>query len=127
MTGTAKTEEKEFNRVYNMEVIPIPTNRPVIREDKKDVVYVTADAKYKAVREEVIKRHKTGQPILIGTMSILQSETVARYLDEAGLSYQLLNAKSAEQEADLIATAGQKRTNYNCDKYGWTRNRYFAR
>ncbi|MGI2733708.1 accessory Sec system translocase SecA2 [Bacillus cytotoxicus] len=108
MTGTAKTEEKEFNRVYNMEVIPIPTNRPVIREDKKDVVYVTADAKYKAVREEVIKRHKTGQPILIGTMSILQSETVARYLDEAGLSYQLLNAKSAEQEADLIATAGQK-------------------
>ncbi|EOV9528815.1 accessory Sec system translocase SecA2 [Bacillus cytotoxicus] len=108
MTGTAKTEEKEFNRVYNMEVIPIPTNRPVIREDKKDVVYVTADAKYKAVREEVIKHHKTGQPILIGTMSILQSETVARYLDEAGLSYQLLNAKSAEQEADLIATAGQK-------------------
>ncbi|EMA6345189.1 accessory Sec system translocase SecA2 [Bacillus cytotoxicus] len=108
MTGTAKTEEKEFNRVYNMEVIPIPTNRPVIREDKKDVVYITADAKYKAVREEVIKRHQTGQPILIGTMSILQSETVARYLDEANLPYQLLNAKSAEQEANLIATAGQK-------------------
>lgn len=108
MTGTAKTEEKEFNRVYNMEVMPIPTNRPIIREDKKDVVYVTADAKYKAVREDVLKHNKQGRPILIGTMSILQSETVARYLDEANITYQLLNAKSAEQEADLIATAGQK-------------------
>ncbi|EJS12364.1 protein translocase subunit secA 2 [Bacillus cereus VDM062] len=108
MTGTAKTEKKEFNRVYNMEVIPIPTNRPILREDKNDVVYVTADDKYKAVREEVLKQHKQGRPILIGTMSILQSETVARYLDEANIKYQLLNAKSAEQEADLIATAGQK-------------------
>ncbi|WP_370991356.1 accessory Sec system translocase SecA2 [Bacillus tropicus] len=108
MTGTAKTEEKEFNRVYNMEVMPIPTNRPIIREDKKDVVYATADAKYKAVREDVLKHNKQGCPILIGTMSILQSETVARYLDEAHITYQLLNAKSAEQEADLIATAGQK-------------------
>lgn len=108
MTGTAKTEEKEFNRVYNMEVIPVPTNRPVIREDKKDSVYMTADSKYKAVREEVAKSHKKGQPVLIGTMSILQSEIVARYLDEANIPYQLLNAKSAEQEADLIATAGQK-------------------
>ncbi|MBJ8059197.1 accessory Sec system translocase SecA2 [Bacillus cereus] len=108
MTGTAKTEEKEFNRVYNMEVMPIPTNRPIIREDKNDVVYVTADAKYKAVREDVLKHNKQGRPILIGTMSILQSETVARYLDEANITYQLLNAKSAEQEADLIATAGRK-------------------
>lgn len=108
MTGTAKTEEKEFNRVYNMEVISIPTNRPILREDKKDVVYVTADAKYKAVCAEVINIHKQERPILIGTMSILQSETVARYLDEANLTYQLLNAKSAEQEADLIALAGKK-------------------
>ncbi|MES5953587.1 accessory Sec system translocase SecA2 [Bacillus fungorum] len=108
MTGTAKTEEKEFNRVYNMEVISIPTNRPILREDKKDVVYVTADAKYKAVCAEVINIHKKERPILIGTMSILQSETVARYLDEAKLPYQLLNAKSTEQEADLIALAGKK-------------------
>ncbi|WP_410984674.1 accessory Sec system translocase SecA2 [Bacillus cereus] len=108
MTGTAKTEEKEFNRVYGMNVIPIPTNRPVIREDLKDLVYMTTDHKYTAVCEEVIKRHAKGQPILIGTMSILQSELAARYLDEANLSYQLLNAKSAEQEADLIAKAGQK-------------------
>ena len=108
MTGTAKTEEKEFNRVYNMEVISIPTNRPILREDKKDVVYITADAKYKAVCAEVMNIHKKERPILIGTMSILQSETVARYLDEANLPYQLLNAKSAEQEADLIALAGKK-------------------
>ncbi|UYX53401.1 accessory Sec system translocase SecA2 [Bacillus thuringiensis] len=108
MTGTAKTEEKEFNRVYNMEVISIPTNRPILREDKTDVVYLTADAKYKAVRAEVININKKERPILIGTMSILQSEAVARYLDEANLSYQLLNAKSAEQEADLIALAGKK-------------------
>lgn len=108
MTGTAKTEEKEFNRVYNMEVISIPTNRPILREDKKDVVYVTAVAKYKAVCAEVINIHKKKRPILIGTMSILQSEAVARYLDEANLPYQLLNAKSAEQEADLIALAGKK-------------------
>ncbi|BCD09875.1 accessory Sec system translocase SecA2 [Bacillus cereus] len=108
MTGTAKTEEKEFNRVYNMEVISIPTNRPILREDKKDVVYITADAKYKAVCAEVMNIHKKERPILIGTMSILQSEAVARYLDEANLPYQLLNAKSAEQEADLIALAGKK-------------------
>lgn len=108
MTGTAKTEEKEFKHVYGMSVIPIPTNRPVIREDMNDLVFMTADDKYKAVREAVKKHHATGQPILIGTMSILQSEMVARYLDEANITYQLLNAKSAEQEADLIATAGQK-------------------
>ncbi|MGG2067000.1 accessory Sec system translocase SecA2 [Bacillus sp. S14(2024)] len=108
MTGTGKTEEKEFNSVYGMEVIPIPTNRPVLRDDMNDLVFMTIDDKYKAVREEVLKRHKTGQPILIGTASILQSETAAKYLDEAGLSYQLLNAKSVEQESELIAKAGQK-------------------
>ncbi|WP_369900911.1 accessory Sec system translocase SecA2 [Bacillus manliponensis] len=108
MTGTAKTEEKEFNQVYGMQVVPIPTNRPVIRDDMKDLVFMTADAKYKAVRAEVQKRHKTGQPVLIGTTSILQSEKAAKYLDEIGLSYQLLNAKSVEQEVELISLAGQK-------------------
>jgi preprotein translocase subunit SecA len=108
MTGTAKTEEKEFNHVYGMEVIQIPTNRPVIREDMQDTVFMTTDDKYKAVREEVIKRHATKQPILIGTTSILQSEKVAEYLDEANLPYRLLNAKKVEQEVELISTAGQK-------------------
>jgi preprotein translocase subunit SecA len=108
MTGTAKTEEKEFNQVYGMDVIQIPTNRPVIREDIQDIVFMTADDKYTAVREEVIKRHATKQPVLIGTTSILQSEKIAKYLDEANIPYQLLNAKKVEQEVELIASAGQK-------------------
>ncbi|KEK22827.1 accessory Sec system translocase SecA2 [Bacillus gaemokensis] len=108
MTGTARTEEKEFNHIYKMNVISIPTNRPIIREDAKDLVYMKADEKYKAIREEIMKRHEKGQPILIGTMSPLQSKMVARYLDDANLPYQLLHTTNLEQEADLIATAGQK-------------------
>ncbi|MET3697667.1 preprotein translocase subunit SecA [Bacillus oleivorans] len=108
MTGTAKTEEKEFLQVYGMEVVPIPTNMPVIREDLNDMVFATIEDKYKGVVEEVKARHSTGQPILIGTTSILQSEKVAQYLKEAGLKFELLNAKSVEQEVELISAAGQK-------------------
>jgi preprotein translocase subunit SecA len=108
MTGTAKTEEKEFQKVYGMNVIQIPTNRPRIRVDMEDIVFEKASHKYKALTDEVVRRHQTGQPILIGTTSIEQSETVEDYLDKAGLSFQLLNAKSAEKEAQLIAVAGQK-------------------
>ncbi|MDW0112556.1 accessory Sec system translocase SecA2 [Sporosarcina saromensis] len=107
MTGTAKTQEKEFREVYNMEVIQIPTNRPRARVDSPDNVFVTTDQKYIAVAKEVAKRHKTGQPVLVGTTSILQSEKVAEYLDKENLSYHLLNAKSVEQEVDLISQAGQ--------------------
>jgi len=108
MTGTAKTEEKEFQQVYGMDVIPIPTNRPKIREDLPDLVFHTQEEKYKNVINEVIKRHKKGQPILIGTTSILQSETIAEYLAKEHLSFQVLNAKNVEKEAQLIADAGQK-------------------
>ncbi|WP_243299886.1 accessory Sec system translocase SecA2 [Bacillus litorisediminis] len=108
MTGTAKTEEKEFMQVYGMEVVQIPTNKPVIREDLNDMVFATAEDKYKGVVEEVKARHAKGQPILIGTTSILQSEKVADYLQKAGLKFELLNAKSVEQEVELIAAAGQK-------------------
>lgn len=108
MTGTAKTEEKEFQHVYGMDVAQIPTNRPVVREDMEDKIYKTAEDKYKAVTKEVIERHAKGQPILIGTTSILQSEKVAEYLDEVNLPYQLLNAKSVEQEVRLISLAGQR-------------------
>ncbi|MEK3935538.1 accessory Sec system translocase SecA2 [Sporosarcina sp. FSL W7-1349] len=107
MTGTAKTQEKEFREVYGMEVIQIPTNRPRQRIDSPDKVYETIDQKYKAVAKEVAERHKTGQPVLVGTTSILQSEKVVEYLDEYKLSYHLLNAKSVEQEVDLISQAGQ--------------------
>ncbi len=108
MTGTAKTEEKEFNQVYNMQVVSIPTNRPKIREDLNDIVFGTIEEKYKAMVKEVKERHQKGQPILIGTTSILQSEKVAKYLDDAHLTYELLNAKSVEQEVRLISQAGQK-------------------
>ena len=110
MTGTAKTEEKEFEELYNMLVVQIPSNRPVVRKDAADVIYATLDKKYRAVAAEAKRVHETGQPILIGTTSILQSERVAESLREAGVSYELLNAKSIEQEVRLISLAGQKGT-----------------
>ncbi|QSB49417.1 accessory Sec system translocase SecA2 [Parageobacillus toebii] len=108
MTGTAKTEEKEFQTLYGMDVVQIPTNKPVIRIDEPDRVFLTIDQKYKAVAKEVKRVHATGQPILIGTTSILQSEKVAKYLEAENLPFRLLNAKTIEQEAQLIALAGQK-------------------
>jgi preprotein translocase subunit SecA len=107
MTGTAKTEENEIRQVYGMTVVQIPTNRPVIREDLPDRIYQTIDQKYAAVTNEVIERHQKGQPVLIGTSSILQSEKVAGYLKNKNLPFELLNAKTVEQENELIAKAGQ--------------------
>ncbi|MCT1541293.1 MULTISPECIES: accessory Sec system translocase SecA2 [Lysinibacillus] len=108
MTGTAKTQEKEIREVYGMEVVQIPTNRPRQRIDQPDLIFNTQEAKYKYVAAEVKKRHEKGQPILIGTTSILQSETVADYLKKEKLTFQLLNAKTIEQEVELISQAGQK-------------------
>jgi preprotein translocase subunit SecA len=108
MTGTAKTEEKEFQHTYGMDVIQIPTNKPIIRVDMLDRVYLTKEQKYRAITKEVKERHAKGQPILIGTTSILQSEKVAENLKAAGLSFELLNAKSVQQEVRLISLAGQK-------------------
>lgn len=108
MTGTAKTQEKEIREVYGMEVVQIPTNRPRQRIDQPDLIFSTQEAKYKYVAAEVKKRHEKGQPILIGTTSILQSETVADYLNKEKLTFQLLNAKTVEQEVELISQAGQK-------------------
>jgi preprotein translocase subunit SecA len=107
MTGTAKTQEKEFREVYGMEVLQIPTNRPRARIDSPDQVYETIEQKYTAMAIEVAERHKSGQPVLVGTTSILQSEEVVKYLDKHNLSYHLLNAKSVEQEVQLISEAGQ--------------------
>lgn len=107
MTGTAKTQEKEFREVYGMDVIQIPTNRPLQRIDAPDRVYATTDEKYTAMAKEVVARHAKGQPVLVGTTSILQSEEVVRYLDKHKLKYNLLNAKSVEQEVQLISDAGQ--------------------
>jgi preprotein translocase subunit SecA len=108
MTGTAKTEEGEFRHVYGMDVIQIPTNKPIIREDLNDQVFETKDQKYTAVTKEVLERHAKGQPVLIGTTSILQSEKVAEYLTAENLQFELLNAKTVEQEVRLISQAGQR-------------------
>ncbi|WP_214480802.1 accessory Sec system translocase SecA2 [Bacillus sp. SM2101] len=108
MTGTAKTEEKEFQELYGMDVRQIPTNKPIKRTDLSDKIFATIDDKYTAVAKEVNRIHKTGQPVLVGTTSILQSEQVAEYLTKEGLQFQLLNAKSIEQEIELISLAGQK-------------------
>lgn len=107
MTGTAKTQQKEFREVYGMDVVEVPTNHPRARIDLLDRVFQTMDHKYKIVAEEAAERHQTGQPVLIGTTSILQSEAVAAYLKEKNLDFQLLNAKSMEQEVYLISQAGQ--------------------
>ena len=107
MTGTAKTQQKEFREVYGMDVVEVPTNHPRARIDLTDRVFQTMDHKYKIVAEEVAERHQTGQPVLVGTTSILQSEAVATYLKEKNLDFQLLNAKSMEQEVHLISQAGQ--------------------
>ncbi|MFA9559346.1 accessory Sec system translocase SecA2 [Evansella sp. AB-rgal1] len=108
MTGTAKTEKTEFEMLYSMDVIQIPTNKLKIRNDHPDRIYMTVEDKYRATVEEVKQRHKTGQPILVCTTSIIQSEMVANYFDEANLPYNLLNAKSVEKEVELISKAGQK-------------------
>ena len=108
MTGTAKTEEEEFRKIYNMRVIQIPTNRPVQRIDDVDLVFGNSNARFKALVEEVKKRHATGQPILIGTASVEKSEIVDKLLIEAGLPHDVLNAKNHAREAAIIAEAGKK-------------------
>lgn len=107
MTGTAKTEEKELLHVYNMEVIRIPTNKPVIRIDHEDIVFEKTEEKLRAVLADVKLRHEKGQPILIGTTSIRQSEVLAELLEKESIKFQLLNAKNVKEEAKMIAQAGQ--------------------
>ena len=108
MTGTAKTEEEEFQKIYNMRVICVPTNKPVIRVDALDYVYAHKGPKLRALIEEVKARHATGQPILIGTVSVESSEEISALLNEAGLKHEMLNAKNHAREADIIALAGKK-------------------
>ena len=108
MTGTAKTEEDEFLKIYKLPVIVIPTNRPIARIDHPDVIYKTKRAKYKAVANDVEAIHQKGQPVLIGTTSITQSEELSRILSQRNIPHNVLNAKFHEQEAEIIADAGQK-------------------
>ncbi|MBQ3079364.1 MAG: preprotein translocase subunit SecA [Clostridia bacterium] len=108
MTGTAKTEEEEFRGIYNLDVVTIPTNRPMIRKDMNDAVYTTVKGKFEAVAEEVVKRHQTGQPVLVGTVSVEKSEYVSKLLERRGVKHVVLNAKFHEKEAEIVAQAGKR-------------------
>ncbi|MBK7820376.1 MAG: preprotein translocase subunit SecA [Tessaracoccus sp.] len=108
MTGTAKTEESEFQKIYGLGVIPIPTNRPMIRADRPDLIYRTQEAKYEAIVADVVERHAKGQPILMGTASVEKSELLSGLLKRAGVPHQVLNAKHHEREAAIVAEAGRK-------------------
>ena len=108
MTGTAKTEEEEFRGIYQLDVVTIPTNRPMIRNDMNDAVYMSVRGKYAAVVEEVVKRHATGQPVLVGTVSVEKSEILSKMLDLRGVKHVVLNAKFHDKEAEIVAQAGKK-------------------
>ncbi|MBE2911366.1 preprotein translocase subunit SecA [Anoxybacillus flavithermus] len=108
MTGTAKTEEEEFRNIYNMQVIVIPTNKPVIRDDRPDLIYRTMEGKFRAVVEDIAERHAKGQPVLVGTVSIETSELLSGMLTKRGIRHNVLNAKNHAKEAEIIAQAGQK-------------------
>src|SRR5207302_11125495 len=107
MTGTARTQRAEFNEVYKIDVIEIPTNRPMIRNDEQDLVYKTEDAKGRAVTEDIAGRHERGQPVLVGTVSIEKSEKLSGYLNRRGIPHHILNAKQHEREAFIVAQAGR--------------------
>ncbi|NCC81420.1 MAG: preprotein translocase subunit SecA [Clostridia bacterium] len=108
MTGTAKTEEEEFIKIYGMDVVVIPTNKELMRIDHPDAIYRTEMGKYSAVVDEIIKRHETGQPVLVGTISIEKSEFISSMLERKGIPHQVLNAKYHEKEAEIVSQAGQK-------------------
>ncbi len=107
MTGTALTEAEEFDKIYHLEVVPIPTHRPMIRNDEADVIYRTEEAKYKAVVKEIEERHELGQPVLVGTTSIEKSERLSRLIEKRGIEHNVLNAKQHEREAAIITGAGE--------------------
>ncbi len=107
MTGTALTSAEEFDKVYNLEVIAVPTNRPLIRKEMKDRIYKNLDGKFKAVVEEIKKRNEKGQPVLVGTVSIEKNEYLGKLLERRGIKHNILNAKKHEQEAEIIAQAGR--------------------
>ncbi|WP_407857375.1 preprotein translocase subunit SecA [Enterococcus hailinensis] len=108
MTGTAKTEEEEFREIYNIEVVQIPTNRPILREDHADLLYPTLESKFKAVVQDIKERHRKGQPILVGTVAVETSELLSNLLNQEKVPHEVLNAKNHFKEAEIIMNAGQK-------------------
>jgi len=109
MTGTAKTEEEEFRNIYNMDVVAIPTNKPIIRDDRPDLIFKTMDGKFKAVIEDIKSRHEAGQPVLVGTVAVETSEVISALLKKRGVPHNVLNAKNHYREAEIIENAGQQK------------------
>jgi len=107
MTGTAMTEANEFHQIYKLGVVPIPTNKPMIRGDQADVIYQTAQAKFEACVEDIVERAQAGQPVLVGTTSVEKSEVLSKMLKRRGVSHEVLNAKYHEREAAIVAMAGR--------------------
>ena len=107
MTGTAKTEEQEFNKIYNLDVVTIPTNRPIQRIDEQDLIFYTEKAKFNAIVEEIIEKHKKGQPILVGTANVDKSEYISKEISKRGIPHNVLNAKNHERESMIVAQAGR--------------------
>ncbi|MBM7585915.1 preprotein translocase subunit SecA [Bacillus pakistanensis] len=108
MTGTAKTEEEEFRNIYNMNVVVIPTNKPVVRDDRSDLIYASIEGKFLAVVEDIAERNKKGQPVLVGTVAVETSELISKFLSKKGVRHNVLNAKNHGREAEIILEAGQK-------------------
>ena len=108
MTGTAQTEAAELHQIYKLGVVPIPTNRPMVRADETDLIYKTEDAKFAAVIDDIAERHDNGQPVLVGTASVAKSERLASLLLRKGIPHEVLNAKQHAREAAIIAAAGRK-------------------
>lgn len=109
MTGTAKTEEEEFRNIYNMDVVAIPTNKPIIRDDRPDLIFKTMDGKFKAVIDDIKARHEEGQPVLVGTVAVETSEVISALLKKRGVPHNVLNAKNHYREAEIIENAGQQK------------------
>lgn len=108
MTGTALTSEEEFYTVYGLDVVPVPTHKPVVRHDRNDLIFQTEKGKFEAIVAKVKEVHETGQPLLIGTASIEKNELLGTVLTKAGIAHQMLNAKNHEREGEIIAEAGRK-------------------
>ena len=127
MTGTAVTEDAEFRDIYKLPVMVIPTNRDMVRDDRNDLIYRTVDAKFNAVVDEIVERNEIGQPCLVGTISIENSEQLARLLTKRGIKHNVLNAKFHEQEAHIIAQAGRTGRRHHRDQHGRSRHRHHPR
>ena len=127
MTGTADTEAFEFQQIYGLETVVIPTNRPMIRDDRTDVMFENEEYKFNAIIEDIKDCVARNQPVLVGTVSVEKSEMLSQALDKAGIKHNVLNAKFHAQEAEIVAEAGGTRCCNHCNQYGRSWYRYYPR